>query len=293
MKTLRVDESFKAEALRQFEEMLQGYKPTDGAINFKIDPAAENKTNKMQVHMTGPAYLKMLALIQECSMELAWHGLVERKDDYTMLITDILCYPQEASSATVDAKEAEYYDWLMKLDDEVVNHMRFQGHSHVNMGVSPSGRDTDNWQKLFQMCQNPDDFYIVCIANKSGATTWRVYDNKTGYLYEEKDVEFKVIIEGELSVQEWGQNTIKEFVSERKYTAGFGGGITAWDRTTPAVTPRQASFKTLFELRAEIEDEFDLFSSYVKGSTWNNELQCFTRPKTKKGTKGGKRNGSK
>ena len=295
MKTLRVDENFKAEALRQFEEMLQGYKPTDGAINFKIDPVADNKTNKMQVHMTGPAYLKMLALIQECSMELAWHGLVERKDDYTMLITDILCYPQEASAATVDAKEAEYYDWLMKLDDEVVNHMRFQGHSHVNMSVSPSGRDTDNWQKLFQMCQNPDDFYIVCIANKSGATTWRVYDNKTGYLYEEKDVEFKVIIEDELSVQEWGKNTIKEFVSERKYTAGLG--VVGWrndhDTHNTTLVHRQTSFKSLFELRAEVEDEFDLFSNYVKGSTWNNELQCFTRPKVKKTTRGGKHSGSK
>ena len=291
MKTLRIDDNFKEEALKQFEEMLRGYKPTDGAISFKIDPAAENKTHKMQVHMTGPAYLKMQALIQECSIELAWHGLVERKDDYTMLITDILCYPQEATSTTVDAKDAEYFEWLMKLDDDVVNRMRFQGHSHVTMGVTPSGRDTDNWQKLFQMCQNPDDFYIVCIANKAGATTWRVYDNKTGYLYEEKDVEFKVIIDGELSVKEWGQSTIKEFVTEHKYTSAFG--ISGYYQQQTMDTPKQSPFKTLFEARSDAEKDYDLYMNYVKGSTWNNQLQCFVKPKTKRGPKGGKKHESK
>lgn len=295
MKTLRVDESFKQNALKQFEEMLKAYKPTDGAINFKIDPAAENKTNKMSVLMTSGAYLKMMTLIQECSIELAWHGTVERKDDYTMVITDILCYPQEATSATVDAKEAEYFDWLMKLDDEVVNKMRFQGHSHVNMSVSPSGRDTDNWQKLFQMCQKPDDFYIVCIANKTGANTWRVYDNKTGYLYEEKDIEFKVIVDGGISIKEWGKETIKNFVTEHKYTNS------AWDRdkllnyntvdtivANSSFRQRSQSSRTLFEMREDAEEEFDLFQNFVAGSVWNNELQCFIKPKQNKNKSKGK-----
>lgn len=298
MKTLRIDESFKQNALKQFEEMLKAYQPTDGAINFKIDPAADNKTNKMSVHMTSDAYLKMMALIQECSIELAWHGVVERKDDYTMVITDILCYPQEATSATVDAKEAEYFDWLMKLDDEIVNKMRFQGHSHVNMSVSPSGRDTDNWQKLFQMCQKPDDFYIVCIANKAGANTWRVYDNKTGYLYEEKDIEFKVILDGEISIQEWGKETIKNFVTEHKYTSSARGlnkpYATAIETIEDSKFGQRSQFsRTLFEMREDAEEEFDLFQTFVAGSSWNNQLQCFVRPKQKKGKGKGRGKGGK
>ena len=285
MKTLRVDESFKQNALKQFEEMLRAYKPTDGAINFKIDPVADNKTNKMSVLMTSTAYLKMMALVQECSIELAWHGIVERKDDYTMVITDILCYPQEATSASVDAKEAEYFDWLMKLDDNVVNHLRFQGHSHVNMSVSPSGRDTDNWQKLFQMCQKPDDFYIVCIVNKSGANTWRIHDNKTGYLYEEKDIEFKVIIEDGVSIQEWGKATIKEYVTEHKITST--SYLAGWDKqlhstTTASFEQRSYLSKDLMEMREDAEEEFDLFYTWTPGSSWNNQLQCYIKPKQNK-----------
>lgn len=279
MKALHINDNFKTEALKQFQEMLANYKPTDGALNFKIDPTANNNNNKVIINMLGDAYLKMISLIQECSIEIAWHGTVERVDDYTFQITDILCYPQEAGSATVDAKEEEYLQWLMQLDDAVVNQLSFQGHSHVNMGVSPSGRDTDNWQKLFQMCKKSDTFYIVCIANKSGNTTWQVYDNKTGYLYENKDIEFRVITPEGLSIKEWGKQTIDTYVTQAPpatdQTRDWRRQYSMYD--TSAYTVNSA----LQDLRDSAAQSYDLFPNYVAGSTWNNNLQCWTRPKTR------------
>jgi len=299
MKALHVSDSFKADALEQFKTLLANYKPTDGALNFKIDPIQQQDAQKMSVQMTSTAYLKMIALIQECSIEIAWHGLVERKDDHTFLITDILCYPQEVTSSTVDAKEKEYMEWLMALDDDTVNKLHYQGHSHVNMGVSPSGRDTDNWQKLFQMCQSPEDFYIVCIANKSGATTWRVYDNKTGFFYEDKDVVFKVITPEGLAIADWGKQTIKEFVTEIKTTPKHGFGVAQYtydscynDQNYPT---RQNTANTtttspaLTELRKEYEEFYDMFSSWVPGSFWDSKIQCYCKPKYNKSKKGGKK----
>ena len=89
----------------------------------------------------------MFAIVDECAVELAWHGVVE-KVDQNYIIHRHPVYPQEIAATTVDAIEDKYGDWLLALEDDVFNNLRMQGHSHVNMGITPSSVDETYYKEL-------------------------------------------------------------------------------------------------------------------------------------------------
>lgn len=95
------------------------------------------------------AFLKMQTLVAGYDHEVGWYGTAEKIDDHTYRITDILVYPQYASAAYIDDKDTtEMPLWFQSLSDEVYNHKRFHGHSHVDMGVSPSGTDLSMYRQF-------------------------------------------------------------------------------------------------------------------------------------------------
>ena len=128
------------------------------------------------IAITPEAYLKMNAIVQEYTKdEIAWHGVVERsKDGLKYLIKDILVYPQLIAATTVDADEQEYPKWLMS-QGALINQIRMQGHSHVNMGVVPSGVDE---QYYTQMAEQVNDYYIFIIMNRRQELYIRFYDKE-------------------------------------------------------------------------------------------------------------------
>ena len=163
----------------------------------------------MIVFFTKEAWRKQCALIHNFDTEIAWHGLV-RQAGNGYCVYDIVVYPQEVTGGTVNTDQVAYQDWLMSQSDEVFNHIRYQGHSHVNMQPYPSSVDLDNQNRM----QVPDDdFYLFAIWNKHGFYTMTLYDH--GRVYDHTNIDLRVEDEyAEFVQQARSMLTTKSYVKE-------------------------------------------------------------------------------
>lgn len=173
-----------------------------------------NVTQRAEVHFSSQAYYKMFALVEACSKEIAWDGVVYRDKEFPHIfyVTDIIVYPQMVSGATVDTDDIPYMEWLNGLDDETFNHRRFNGHSHVNMGTTPSGTDTTYRE---QSILNIKDFFIFGIFNKKQEFNFQIYDVENNIIYDNQDVIFYT---PEPDYSDWAKQAMKDNVTEKTYT---------------------------------------------------------------------------
>jgi len=185
-------DEMKTQALTDFASLLNNVKMSDGKLNYSHSFNYEN--SKAVVLLTPEAYRKTVALLTEFPSEVAWHGTVSRSGEHEFTIEDVFVYPQEVTGSTVNTDQQEYSKWLYSLDDEVFSKIRMQGHSHVNMGVSPSSVDDRHRQQILEQLEQ-DMFYIFQIWNKSLSVHTLIYDMSRNVLYEDKDVEVKLLIE--------------------------------------------------------------------------------------------------
>ena len=244
------------ESMRQdFEKALNSVKLTDGKFTFS--KSFGNVQRKATAYYTEIAWLKMQTLIREFDKEVAWHGVAFRgddpeKDEY--IIKDILVYPQEVTGATVTTDQEKYQTWLMSHDDDVFNNIRMQGHSHVNMAVSPSSVDTALYEKLLYQLDDTM-FYIFLIYNKKGEKTYLIYDMAKNVLFETADVTVGILDDGS-GLSKFLQDA-KEKVIARTYTQastsatqpkspgyyGYGSSYYSGAKQTPAAPPAPAPAK--------------------------------------------------
>lgn len=241
-KPIKLTEKVIEGMAKEFAEALRKSKLSDGKVTYSKQFAYEDGDNATLVFTT-MAYAKMTMLVQSFDCEIAWHASCRRdeEDKTKFYIDDIIVYPQEVTGVTVTMDEAKYGAWLQKgfMDgDERFDRIHFQGHSHVNMGVSPSGTDIEHQNEI--LSQLPDDsYYIFIIANKKFEYTIRVFDLANNVMYENKEVNLLI---GEDSVD------LAAFVSEAKelapkkvyqYTGGnsYAGGTA--NANPPAKTQPQ------------------------------------------------------
>lgn len=221
-KAIRMTDEHRRQILAEFAVALQGTKLADGKISFVKTLTIEKQ--RATVYFTASAWTKMVMLIKEFDKEVAWHGVAYRSEDESKneyYITDILVYPQEVTGATVNTDQERYQTWLYQHDDEVFNNIRMQGHSHVNMGVSPSSVDTTHQEQILDQLED-DMFYIFMIWNKSFNHFFKVYDMKKNILFESNDVDVK-IADGGIGLTEFIQNA-KDMVKNKGYTPGSYSG---------------------------------------------------------------------
>lgn len=146
--------------------------------------------DKVKVNISALAWGRMQSLVKGSSLEIAWHGIVDRTEDGAFFIEDITVPPQIVTSANVDVDDVRYSVWLAEHPE--FDRIRMQGHSHVNMGVSPSGVDLDYYDTVASQL-GADDFYIFMILNKRGDMTCIVLDGDI--VYENSDV--NVVVDGD------------------------------------------------------------------------------------------------
>ena len=220
-KIIKLTDENLDEIRRDFETALHGLKLSDGKINFT--KSFGNIDRKAKLYFTEVAYLKMLTLVREFDKEVAWHGIAHRKDDEAdaYVISDILVYPQEVTGSTVNTDQEEYQMWLMNQEDDVFNNIRMQGHSHVNMGTSPSTVDTSLYERILEQLDD-DMFYIFLIWNKRNEKTIKIYDLAENVLFETADVTVSVL-DGDIRLEAFVGDA-KEMVKEKKYTYPTYGG---------------------------------------------------------------------
>lgn len=217
-KIIKMTPEYSNQILEEFKKELESGKFSDGKINFSKTFSTIDR--KATVYFTELAWLKMKTLIREFSKEVAWHGVAKRGDDESKdeyFIEDILVYPQEVTGATVSTDQEKYQMWLMEHDDEVFNNIRMQGHSHVNMGVTPSGVDTALYERILDQLDD-DMFYIFMIWNKNDAKTVKIYDMKKNILFETSDVTVEVLDDG-TGIESFLKNA-KKLVVDKTYSYG-------------------------------------------------------------------------
>ena len=220
-KIIKVTPEIAEEARRDFEKVLAIGKFADGRLSFTKDftKIQRNAT----VFFTPLAWAKMLALINGFSDEVAWHGVAHRGDDPTKdeyIISDILVYPQEVTGSTVTTDQTGYEEFLAGLDDDTFNNLRFQGHSHVNMGVSASPTDVNLLESILAQLES-SMFYIFMIWNKRLEFSAKIYDLAKNVLFETSDVEVKIV----------GQEGLADFMKDAKAV------VKRKQYTTPATSP--------------------------------------------------------
>lgn len=172
----------------------------------------EQELVQPNICITATAYAKMQFLIDKTSTEIGWYGTVERHPELnTYIINDIIVYPQIVTGATVEQDEDKMFEWEMSLTDDQVNHKRFHGHSHVNMGVTPSGVDEEFYSQLLTQVT---DYFIILIKNKKGEQTVRFYDTVHGLCY--SDLPIMVIADDGSNLNDWYDDVLDNSVA--KYT---------------------------------------------------------------------------
>jgi len=191
-KPIKFTEALIAQMTQEFNEMLRKHRMSDGSINYKKNFTYQGADDTgVSVLFTPRAYIKMKTLVDSFTSEVGWHGTVERLADDCFVIHDIMVYPQVVTGTTVNTDFEGYTKWLMEMDDDTANAIRFHGHSHVNMATSPSAVDDQHRESILAQVAE-DAFYIFGIFNKRNERNIKVYDLKNNTLYEDKDVDIGI-----------------------------------------------------------------------------------------------------
>jgi hypothetical protein len=214
MKHIIITEEIIEDMCKKLREQVAGsYTGKDSFTVTMSTKLALTDEEKPTVIVSELADRKIRALVRQCDKEVAWNGtVVYDEESNTYLIEDIFVFPQEVTASTATATN-DYGPWLMQFTEEDFNKLRFHGHSHVNMGVTPSGVDTSFQETLVN---NVQDFYIFAIYNKKEEFNIWVYDKVKNLLYETKDIYYD---SEALDTTIWADTAIKQNVKTRQYTA--------------------------------------------------------------------------
>lgn len=205
-----VKEVVKQKLIEQYDST-KFINTTSVHVNLDLKDILNTYVEQLQVPdpvicITTDAYAKMQTLVNETDTEIGWYGTVEKIEglNETYLIKDILVYPQTVTGATCEQDDDRIFEFEMELTTEQVNEKRFHGHSHVNMGVTPSGVDESFYQDLLTQI---NDYLIVLVINKKGDYTLRFYDVEHNLMY--SDLQLNVILNSGEQVMLWYNNNIE------------------------------------------------------------------------------------
>lgn len=205
-KPIRVTDQILSDSLDNFRKKLLEMKMFSGKINYTANWDYKDG-ERAKLFFTKLAGEKQQRLVNDFSSEVGWHGMIRRDpaDTHKFIVEDILVFPQVVTGATVTPDQKQYQTWLAALPDEQFNHIRYHGHSHVNMGTTPSGTD-DKWQTDILDMLPEGDFYVFMIVNKKSEFNIRIFDMANNILYENTDVD----------VEFEGGDKLTEFIANAK-----------------------------------------------------------------------------
>lgn len=218
-----IKESVKEKLLEKYNNTI--FMNTD-VVDIKIDIkeileqhiAAKNLTEP-SIFITADAYIKMRKLVNDTSTEIGWYGTVTKQPglDEVYIIDDIIVYPQRVTGVTCEQDDDKMFNFEMSLTTDQVNHKRFQGHSHVNMGVTPSGVDEQFYRDLLTQV---NDYFIITVTNKREEYTTRFYDIANNIVY--SDLPIRVITESGGVLDLWYEEAKKQLVNRNAISSTLG-----------------------------------------------------------------------
>lgn len=182
----------------------------------------ENNIPEPTVYITTQAYTKMRMLVDKTTTEIGWYGTVTKVPGLTgvYVIEDIIVYPQKVTGATCEQLDDKMFEFEMSLTTDQVNHKRFHGHSHVNMGTTPSGVDEQFYHDILTQVT---DFFIITVTNKRNEYTTRVYDMEHNILF--TDVPISVIDDEGLELDLWYEESKKQLEEPTVVNRYYGNDL--------------------------------------------------------------------
>lgn len=157
-------------------------------LNVTIESASMTRQSTMirplvtpSVYYTEEVDATIRFLVDTVTTEVGWLGLVE-KVGFNFLVTKIFVPKQTVSAANTTITAASMADIAMEILDLDLNpdDLYYWGHSHVNMGVSPSVQD--EWQLEEYLAHCP--VFIRGIYNKREQAKVDVYDMPAGIVHQ-------------------------------------------------------------------------------------------------------------
>lgn len=198
------------------------------SVDIKIDVKeileqyiTDKQLEEPKVYITAEAYVKLRKLVDDTTTEIGWYGTVTKMPGFesVFVIDDILVYPQTVTGATCVQDDDRVFEFELNLSTDQVNRKRFHGHSHVNMGVTPSGVDEQFYQDILTQV---DDYFIVMITNKSGAYYTRFYDMQNNILY--TGIPVQVMLDNGIALEHWYDDATQNNIKEHTYTVPIKPG---------------------------------------------------------------------
>ncbi len=200
------------------------------------------------VRYTSLAWNKIKHLVKTCQKEVGWFGTVE-KNGNMYLITDIFVPKQTVTGAETDILPEDLADIVELVEDP--EQLYYWGHSHVSMGVGPSGQDEDQTSEYLEHL----DVFIRGIYNKRGESKVDVYDTAVMLCHQcvdNKPLPSLLSEEEEKALDE----VIKEKVISRTYSTPKS--TYSYPRTTTQPTnfkPRQPATVSALTRRQEKKEK--------------------------------------
>ena len=270
---------------QEFDERLKKARFLDGS--FSYSKTFEKTGEKATLRFTELAMLKMTMLISTEEKEVAWHCVADREEGNSYLITDVLVYPQKVGAASVDMDVDEYGKWKMQgIMDGVMNgddrfeRLYAQGHSHVNMAVTPSPTDLGHQREILDMV-GENGFYIFMIWNKRDERNIWIYDLEKNILFENQDITVEVIEEpnGVIQFLRESKKMIKAYTPPASYGTypSYGGYYSGgyYKGKTESEKKEQAPAKTggtaPKTVASEGTDKKKVRAAVIRGSCYDDE----------------------
>lgn len=195
MRPFKISPDQHASMLEKFSDYLKSVSLTSDRIRFEHVISDVSNAQKVRVIFSPKAYIKMRDMVDRYSSEVGWYGFIDKLSDTEYRITDICIYPQLVAGATVDQTNDV---WDADMPVEQIKRRHFHGHSHVNMGVTPSATDTRDREDKIAMTR-ANSFYLFLITNKSCAWSAQLFDLAGNAVYNTDDILIDVDLgDGEL-----------------------------------------------------------------------------------------------
>lgn len=179
-------------------------------------------SNGLSVVVELEAYKKMQCYIDICDKEVGWLGTAY-KEGNEIRVTDVFLFDQEVHATTCELTPGGIADFvtnlynIMDADEamEISNNLTCWGHSHVRMGVSPSGQDDI---QLRSFSSSGHEWFLRVIGNKFGEYEYTYIDYTLGI--EIKDLDWRINIPGlDISdIKEDIKTEVKQKVREKVIT---------------------------------------------------------------------------
>jgi len=166
---------------------------------------------------------KINQLVDIADDEISWFGSVlEIKDGMRRIfvIDEIYLPEQEVSATSADFSTDDMVklaDELLELPDgiEIVNRLRYWGHSHVHMSIGPSATDTDQMESFSEDM----DYMIMGIYNKDGECRLDINFFKDGFKV--INAPWKVLIPDSDRIRKTMEKLVNKKVKKKKAAVGY------------------------------------------------------------------------